>query len=491
MKKSLRKILPTSIRGRLSLLFSLVFGAALILTSFVCFKIFTRAHLRDFDAFLFNHAVDLAATIQPDLRERDIKIMDPPGEVLKHRLFSVGRTYAQLFDSEGAILGRSPSLRGANLPHEIADYNSALATGAAYRTVKRIDFSEGADAGKPYRLITYAIVGKSVRPFMLQIAAPLTLLEQENSEFLWILIILTPFSLVVSGGLGYWAAHGAFSPVLRMSQKTAQIEMKSLKERIEVKESDAELQELGKTLNQLLERVENAMSAQERFVADASHQLKTPLAIVRGELELLQARKGHPKEVADALRNTSQEVSQLISLVENLLVLARMDAGLEKVSFQPMRLDELLSEAMGRFQYFAKRKNVRLSSDLRPFSEQPETKIDFELRGDSDLMRCLMENLIENAIKYSPPNGHVMARLSEERSRYLLQVFDEGRGMSQAEVASIFERFWRDPEKSLGTPGAGLGLAIAKKISELHGGVISAQSEPGKGSAFTVELSKS
>jgi signal transduction histidine kinase len=492
MKRLFRKLVPSSIRGRLSLLFSIVFGAALILTSFVCFKVFTRTYLHDFDAFLFNHAVDLASTIDTSHLDREIIITDPPNDRKKHRLFSVERTYSQLSDKNENILGRSLTLTGKRtLPHHGVDYLTAARSGASYRTVKRIDFSEGRDSGKPYRLITYALPQESGPPLVLRIAAPLTLLEEENRELLLLLAILIPFTLLVSGGLGYWASHRAFSPVIRMAQKTAQIEMKSLKERIEVKESDAELKELGKTLNQLLERVENAFSAQERFIADSSHQLKTPLSIVRGELELLQARPGHPAEVTEALSNTSQEVSQLISLVENLLLLARMDAGLGMLSFQSIRLDELLSEAMTRLQYVAKKKNIKLTSELQPDVNQPEANIDFEFRGDSDLIRCLMENLIENAIKYSPEKGQVTARLSEDRAHYTLEVSDGGKGMSEEEVSKIFNRFWRDPKKSLAAPGAGLGLSIANKISEIHGGSISVISQPGKGSTFTVRLSKS
>ena len=114
MKKLFRKLVPRSIRGRLSLLFSLVFGAALVLTSFVCFKIFTHAHLSDFDSFLFNHAVDLASTVNPehDYHGQGITLFDPPDERKKHRLFSVERTYAQLSDENGNVLGRSPTLTG-------------------------------------------------------------------------------------------------------------------------------------------------------------------------------------------------------------------------------------------------------------------------------------------------------------------------------------------------------------------------------------------
>lgn len=492
MKTPIRNPFPRSIRGRLSLMFTLVFGAALITTSYVCFKVFTRTHLEDFDAFLFNLAVEIAALVPKDGKPAPRVIPQPPQELEKHRLFSIRRTYSQLSDESGVILSRSRSLGETKaLPYERADYQAALATGAAYRTVSRIDFSEGEDAGKPYRLITYIIPHSGGAPWILEIAAPLTLLQRGNSEFLWLLLVLIPFSAVVSGILGYGASRRAFSPVVHMMEKTAQIEMKSLKERIEVRESDAELHELGRTLNQLLEKVENAVSSQERFIADASHQLKTPLAIVRGELELLQARAGHPPEVAEALRNTSQEVGQLIGLVENLLLLARMDAGLDTIRLEPIRLDELLSEATARLQYVAKRRGIRLTSELRPYSQQPERNIDFEFLGDADLFRCLLENLIENAIKYSGENGHVSVRLAEDDRSFLLEVTDRGQGMTPEEVATIFERFWRDPHKSVTVPGAGLGLAIAKKIAELHRGTIGVVSERGVGSTFRVELRKS
>jgi signal transduction histidine kinase len=491
MMKLPRRFIPGSIRARLSVLFSIVFGAALALTSLVCFKVFTHTHLEDFDAFLFNHAVDIESETGSGRMSLPASLSDPPSELRKHRLFSVKRTYFQIFDGTGRVLTRSDTLEGKNnLPHTQEDYRSAVTVGEAYRTVGHIDFGERQNAQKPYRLIFYRMSGGNKEPLVLQVAAPLTLLQKENTDFLWLLLVLIPFSVIVSGCLGYATSRRAFSPVVKMAQKTAQIEVRNLQERIEVRESDAELKELGRTLNQLLERVESSVLAQERFIADASHQLKTPLAILRGELELLQARSGHPAPVIEALKNASQEVSQLISLVENLLLLARMDAGLDTLSFQSVRLDELLFEAVNRLQFVAGKMGVKLSSELRPYAEQPDANIDFEFQGDGDLIRCLFENLIENAIKYSPQKGEVGVRLAESQGFYKLEISDQGVGISETEGKAMFERFWREPKKALGVQGAGLGLAIAKKITEIHRGKISAQGRSGGGTTFVVQLSK-
>ncbi len=473
---------PDSIRARLSVLFCIVFGIGLVATSFISFKVFTRTQFGEFDSFLYNHTIDVASNLPARLSDISPILTDPPLELRKRRLFLVSDTYRQLSDAQGKVIAQSENLERAQpLPFTPEDRQEILRTGVSFRDIYRL--------GKSYRLISYRIEGATV-PMYLQIAAPLTLLEKSNSQFLRMLFGLIPCAILVAGALGYIASRRAFSPVVTMIQKTAQIEVSNLKDRIEVREGDAELKELGKTLNQLLDRIEQSFSAQERFIADASHQLKTPLAILRGELELLQAGPGQPRELAEGLKSASQEVTKLIRLVENLLLLARMDAGLGTISFQPVRLDELLSEAVMRLQYVAKQRSIKLSWRLEPYSDQPRGRIDFEMGGDADLLRCLMENLIENAIKYSLDGGAVTVHLTEDKDLFLFRVVDQGHGITETEKSVIFDRFWREPGKSNTISGAGLGLAIAKKISNLHGGTILVDSQPGKGASFTVQLRK-
>ena len=280
-----------------------------------------------------------------------------------------------------------------------------------------------------------------------------------------------------------------------MTKQTAQIEVKNLKERIQVIESDSELKELGRTLNLLLDRVEGSVLAQDRFVADASHQLKTPLAIIQGELELLTEQyKNRPEtqELKGALGSIQQEVSQLIRLVENLLLLAKMDAGYETVPFQTVRLDEIVTEAVRRYHRIAEESKIALTLELKPYTANSDTQIDFELEGDAYLLRCLIENLIDNAIKYSKgAKLGVMVRLMESATSFTLEVEDHGLGISEEERLELFKRFQRDPKKSLEAQGSGLGLVIVKRIAELHHGSVDLQSVKNQGTQVRVELRKS
>ncbi|MBI1859396.1 MAG: HAMP domain-containing histidine kinase [Deltaproteobacteria bacterium] len=482
---SLASLFLPSIRLRISFLILVVVATALIGTSFVCYKIFSRTHQSDFDAFLYNLAIDASLPLHIESLKKGSALAESDYLPRKHRLFAVEKTYARIIDEDGSLIAHSNGLNpDVIFPSSAAERALALEKGASYQTVRRFP-----PENTPYRLLTYRL-SRTPRPYYLQMAAPLTLIEEEKRDFLVLLFILIPVSLLVSGGLGYWATHRALRPVSNMIAKTQGIEVSNLKTRIEVEESDAEIRDLGKTLNQLLDQVENALTAQERFIADASHQLKTPLAIIRGQLELLQARQDHPTDVKDALQDTSQEVSQLIGLVQNLLMLARVDAGLGMIDFHKLRLDELLSEASGRLKFVARRKGVRISTDLKPFTHQALDAIDFEYRGDPDLIRCLLENLMENAIKYSPDNGAVTVRLIESRDDYRIEVSDSGKGMTETEVSNIFGRFWRDPKKSTTVPGFGLGLAIVKKIAEVHSGSLFVESRLGIGSTFQVTLRK-
>lgn len=491
MKNLLRLKPPGSIRARLTLLFSFVFGITLALSSYFCFRLFTKSHQGEFDFYLYNHAVDFALALENHNRPVSEAMIEPPQQKKKRRLFSVDQTYSQICDERGNIIARSQNLYGEKrLPCSSDDFQRVQGVDSSYRTLELPERVGNSFVSKPYRMLTFPLPPRDGNHWILQLAAPLNILQNENAEILWVLLTLIPLTLGISAFLGYFGSRRAFSPVRQMTDQTARIEMTNLDERIQVKESDSELKELGRTLNQLLDRVEKAMTTQERFVADASHQLKTPLAILRGELDLLQARTDHSPETKVVLAEASQEVSQLIRMVENLLILARMDAGLDRLPFSPIRLDEILTETTNRLRALAQKKNVRLNVELNPFPNQPEATIDFECLGDADLFRCLLENLVENAIKYSAEGAVVQVRLKETAEGFTLEVQDNGKGMTPDEIQGVFERFRRDPKKALTVPGAGLGLAIAKKIADIHNGILSAEGASGKGSLFRLRLSK-
>ena len=484
---------PESIRSRLALYFALTFGTTLVLTSTLCFEIFVSTHQENFDASLYNHAIDVASTI--DMNYGSVRIHPFWGLAFeKHVPFSIGRSYMEIRDPGGKYIESTPNLNpSTQLPFSDRIRNHVLTSGVDYSTIQSNDLGE--DHGSDYRLISYLVNKPGVFPVVLQIAVPLTIIEENQRAFFLLLLFIIPSGIALSTALALWASRRAFSPVLLMTKQTAQIEVKNLKERIQVIESDSELKELGRTLNLLLDRVEGSVLAQDRFVADASHQLKTPLAIIQGELELLTEQyKNRPEtqELKGALGSIQQEVSQLIRLVENLLLLAKMDAGYETVPFQTVRLDEIVTEAVRRYHRIAEESKIALTLELKPYTANSDTQIDFELEGDAYLLRCLIENLIDNAIKYSKgAKLGVMVRLMESATSFTLEVEDHGLGISEEERLELFKRFQRDPKKSLEAQGSGLGLVIVKRIAELHHGSVDLQSVKNQGTQVRVELRKS
>jgi signal transduction histidine kinase len=491
------KFFPQSIRSRLAFNFTFAFGVTLILVSGMCYQIFVRTHQENFDASLYNHAIDVASAIDANPYGA-IEFHPVPSVELEKRVpFAVGRSYLELRDPGGRYLGSSQNVSvSAQLPFSDLTRNKVLTSGVAYTTILGLEV--GDTNGTEYRLISYLVNKPGLYPVILQIAVPLTIIQENQKAFFNLLVFLIPFGILVSTVLALWASRRAFSPVLLMTQQTAQIEVKNLKDRIQVIESDTELRELGRTLNLLLDRIENSVNAQDRFVADASHQLKTPLAIIQGEIELLMSQPASASptvsemgEVRSTLSSVQQEVSQLIRLVENLLLLAKMDAGYGNVPFQTVRLDEIVTEAVRRYSRMAEKQALKLSIELLPLLSHSETQIDFEMQGDAFLLRCLIENLLDNAIKYSSgSSAAILVRLREFESSFVLEVEDHGLGFSSEETADLFQRFQRDPKKSLQVAGAGLGLVIVKRIAELHQGVITFSSVKGVGTTARVELKK-
>jgi signal transduction histidine kinase len=268
-------------------------------------------------------------------------------------------------------------------------------------------------------------------------------------------------------------------------QKANAIEANQLKERVPVPDSRDEIFNLAVTINSLLSRLEKAFQSQERFIADASHQLKTPLAILRGELDLLLKKERSSEEVDAFLRSLSQEIDHLSKMVEDLLLLARTDAGVETFLFEKVRLDEVLIGEVARLEKLARTKSVKLKLNVDPNIK------DFEVKGDVDLLKCLFHNVIENAIKYSPESSPIEVDLKQslgDNDKLIVEVRDQGPGIAPEELDKIFERFHRSANaRNLGL-GAGLGLAVAKKIADLHGAEIAAKSLKSQGSQFTVQI---
>jgi heavy metal sensor kinase len=312
---------------------------------------------------------------------------------------------------------------------------------------------------------------------VLQVARPLTETDRALSLLLYALLGGGAVVLLAAARGGAWLTRAALRPIDQITS-TAQsiVSAEDLSRRVSVPPAQDELQRLTITINDLLGRLEGLFSAQRRFVADVSHELRTPLAAMRGNLEVLDRGAARdPALLAESLADMRQEVTRLIRMVNDLLLLAQSEAGLQ-LRREPVELDTLLLE---------------VHRELRPLANGVQLRIGEEdqivVVGDRDRIKQALLNLGVNALQHTPPDGAVTLSLTSAGGMACLSVRDTGSGIAPAELGRIFDRFYRsDPARNRNSGGAGLGLAIVKWIVEAHGGQVSVASAPGEGSTFTL-----
>ncbi len=278
---------------------------------------------------------------------------------------------------------------------------------------------------------------------------------------------------------GWWVATRAIRPIDAISAAAQKIAAGDLAERIGIGETDSELGRLAQVLNGTFDRLCEAFARQSRFTADASHELRTPVAVILAQTETILARDRPPAEYREALEACRRAARRLRHLTESLLVLARMDSGAPEEPPEPVALDRVATEALDLLHPLATERSVRMDADLSPAP----------CPGRADRLAQVAANLISNAIHYSRPGGTVLVRTAMEDGRAVLSVHDTGIGIAGNDLPHIFERFYRaDPSRARADGRTGLGLAIVKAIVEAHHGTIDIESREGEGSLFTVRL---
>jgi heavy metal sensor kinase len=304
--------------------------------------------------------------------------------------------------------------------------------------------------------------------------------EATLRRFLLTMGALFPIGLLLAGGGGWVLARRALRPVDRIAETARRISAEHLAARLEETGANDELSRLVQTLNEMLERLDASFHQIRQFSADASHELQTPLTILKGEIEVALRTPRTPDEYQGILSSALEEINRLTRLVEGLLLLARADAGVLRMDRKPVDLSQLVEEVYGQ---------AKILADARPLTLLLEEMEPLTIPGDYDRLRRVLLNLVDNGIKYTPAGGRVALSLRREGQWASLRIADSGIGLSPEELQKIFERFYRSAEaRSRGEGGAGLGLCIARSIVEAHGGKIQVASARGKGSTFTVLL---
>jgi signal transduction histidine kinase len=316
------------------------------------------------------------------------------------------------------------------------------------------------------------------------VGEPVSDLEVGPRRLVVSMLAVAPLILVLAAGMGYLLSARALQPVTRMIDELEAIsDGRSLHRRLPVLASADELGRLSAALNSLLARLETSFTALRRFVADASHELKTPLTVMRAGVErALTSQKAAP-ELLVPLEETLQELRRMTELVDALLTLARVDEGRMELHREPVDLGEVMQEVHETTQMLGEEAGVEVTLDVPSDSVMVE--------GDPGRLRQLVMNLATNAVKYTPAGGHVWLSLTGTAQAATIAVRDTGIGIAPGDVGRVFDRFWRaDPARSRTgeRPGIGLGLSISRWIAEAHGGSIGLTSRPGRGSTFTVTL---
>lgn len=302
------------------------------------------------------------------------------------------------------------------------------------------------------------------------------------ANLLKVLLFTFLFGVLLTFLVGRWYASRALRPVRRLVGAMRRIGPTELDHRVPVGVSQDEIAELGRSFNELLERLQDAFAAQRNFIANASHEMRTPLTTISGQIEVLMMRDREPAAYRQALRSVLDDMHALNRLADRLLLLAQAENESTTTTFAPVRIDEVLWSARNEVQRTDAR--YRVSVHIADVEDEG----DLLVHGNEALLRSLVSNLMENACKYSD-DGCAAVRLSGPGRELLIEVSNTGEGIGPEHHERIFEPFYR-ARNTGGARGHGIGLSLVRRIVQLHGGSIALRSGPGEGATFSVALPK-
>ncbi|MBI4269218.1 MAG: HAMP domain-containing protein [Candidatus Rokubacteria bacterium] len=458
--------MPLGVRLRLTLWYTAILLGILVVISGLSYSLLRWSLVQDLDISLraVGQVIRDTGWSGPGGTSAEALLRDLLGPEFHDKFF-------QLVDPEGRPGAHSAQLRD-RLPLSPRAHRRAAAGDETYETVHLA-------AGARVRLLTMPVDrgGRLVR--LIQVGMPLDRAERALGRYLETLLVLIPLGVGLAAAGGAVVARRALKPVDEMSRTARRITGEELGRRIRVRGTGDELDHLAGTLNAMLARLEEAFTQVRRFAADAAHELRTPLTALKGGIEVALRTERPREEYRRVLVSSLEEVERLVRLAEDLLLLSRFSAGAlparERVELQPLLHD--LRE-VGERLALARGVRVDLVVDA-PLA----------VHGDPATLRRAVLNLVENAIKYTPPGGRVELGLAPADRSAAIVVRDTGVGMDPAEAARVFEPFVRlDEARARDTGGAGLGLAIVRSIVLAHGGTLAVESAPGAGSTFTIRL---
>lgn len=472
-----------SVRTKLTLWYAGLLALVLIAFSLGVYALMARKLQNRMDAGL---RVAVEGIVRLILHEKDEGETDEyaAGSALRKSYFP--RQAVAFFDHNGRLLKeKTLDDKSATLPASISVLDR---DGLQFFTLS--ESQTGFDGG--LRVAVERIRTEPQSSIFFVISQPVEEVSSDLELLSGILSVAVPLALLGVAAIGWFLARKSLEPVVVMSERARQISAENLEQRLPVVNPRDELGQLATTFNELLARLneafqkqQEAFAQQRQFMADASHELRTPLYVMRtaGEVTLDQERCDE-SEYREALAMINQQTLHLTRIVEDMFTLARADAGQRKPERRDFYLDELVTAATRAAQVLGEHKGVKV--EIEPLNEMP-------YRGDEGLLRQMVLNLLDNAIKYTPAGGAVSVSLRRNDSTYEITVTDTGIGIQPEAQPHIFERFYRaDKARTSGKTGenrgAGLGLSIARWIAEAHNGRLDLRHSSERGSVFVASL---
>ncbi len=392
--------------------------------------------------------------------------MDNLGEELREHASLIPRSRMfRVNDRNGALIYQPANMAFVPLQVPIQDETVILnlvADGRSIRTASR-----------------YSHVGSHL--FLLQVAVDQTEYKELLMGLAWLLILSAPFAGLLAAAAGYWMSGRMLRPVQLIATTASSIDANHLEKRLLISGTGDELDSLSATINSMLDRIATSYERIKQFTADASHELRSPTAVVRASAEVLLMGESRPEVVQRTLSNIISEADYMTRLIADLLTLARSAPDRGPQAEELFELGESVRALKPRITWLADKKNIR-------------TMISFDddlllLQGNQSVAERVLMILVDNAIRYTPSGGTMWVQLWRDEANGGFEVRDNGIGILPQHQEKVFERFYRvDAVRTPGDSGSGLGLSIAKSLTELYGGEISLRSAPGQGSSFIVSF---
>ncbi|MEK6599028.1 MAG: ATP-binding protein [Deltaproteobacteria bacterium] len=461
-------ILP--IRAKLTIWYTTLLAASLITFGSILYVALSRNIISSIDARLFSMADMVSRAV---FRPGTVNLPQNFDIFLEHFFgIKTSGNFIQLMDEYGKIVFTSSTLGKNHLPLSAQTYHHSIAGNATYETVKNI-------GQYPVRIVTFPLMENGQLISILQVGAPLQESTTALNALFYILIFGIPLAVILASGVGWFLAKKALSPVDMVTGLARKIEAGSLNERLDVSGPKDELGRLAKTFNDMIARLELSFKQMKQFTADASHELKTPLTVLKGEMEIALKTEKTVEGFKEVIKSSLEEIDRMSAIVKSLLNLAKLDSRV-RLPKDNIKLDGIVEERFNQTMPLAKDKGIDM------VMAKKESVI---IMGDKLGIGQLLFNLIYNAIKYTSKDGRIEISLEQSDNWAIIKVIDTGIGIAEEDLPHIFDRFYRvDKARTTGAGGVGLGLSICKEIAEAHGGKIEVESEAGKGSVFKVYL---